>query len=176
MPSNKVVLSQGLFSILHHLLSVLLTGEKPFSCPSCKRPFREMSTLKKHLITHRKQNRFSSSVTVKPLSALLETRQPNPTPQTTLASAKPKIAALSSALLHKCPLCKTICKGTEMLMRHITSVHRPNATSKNHSNNNNNNHHGSSNRMMPHRKHTKSPPPLIPINKAAFNYLNAKRI
>lgn len=123
-----------------------------------------MSTLKKHLITHRKQNGFSSSVKVKPLSALMETTQPK---------IQPKPASLSLALLHKCPLCKTICRGTEALMNHITSVHRPNAAAKN---NNNNNNNGPSNRMMAHRKHTKSPPPLIPINKAAFNYLNAKRI
>lgn len=135
-----------------------------------------MSTLKKHLITHRKQNGFSSSVSVKPLSALLDqpNKRPNPMTQMTMPSLKPKLASLASALLHKCPLCKTICKGTEALMNHITSVHRPNAATKNHNNNNNND--GSSNRMMPHRKHTKSPPPLIPINKAAFNYLQAKRI
>lgn len=170
------MISQGHFSILSHFLVYFFflyfrirKGEKPFSCPECKRPFREMSTLKKHLITHRKQNGFNSSVTVKPLSALMETKQPA---QTITASSKPKIASLSSALLHKCPLCKTICKGTEALMNHITSIHRPNAATKNHNNNNN----GSSNRMLPHRKHTKSPPPLIPINKAAFNYLNAKRI
>lgn len=129
-----------------------------------------MSTLKKHMITHRKQNGFSPTVKVKPLSTLMDTSQPKAKPKPT-----PAPTPLSSALLHKCPFCKTLCKGTEALMNHITSVHRPNAAAK--INNNNNNYDNDpSHRMMGHRKHTKSPPPLIPINKAAFNYLNAKRI
>lgn len=123
------------------------TGEKPFKCPDCKRPFREMSTLKKHLITHRKQNGFNASTVQKS-----ETRQLPSTP------------AKFQLNLHKCPLCTKICRGTENLMNHITSVHRPNKIKSN----------GSSENTM--RKSSKSPPPLIPINKAAFNYLNAKRI
>lgn len=130
------------------------TGEKPFKCPDpgCGRPFREMSTLKKHLITHRKQNGFTSSTACKP-PALMDLKQHTP--------SKPTPLPVGS--LHKCPLCKTICRGTESLMAHITTVHRPNSTNIN----------GSSSVTI--RKQSKSPPPLIPINKAAFNYLNAKR-
>lgn len=120
------------------------TGEKPFTCPDCKRPFREMSTLKKHLITHRKQNGFTQTNSLKPINAIES--------KPTAMPSKPHF----QASLHKCPLCKTICRGTEALMSHITAVHRK---PKNDS-----------------RKLSKSPPPLIPINKAAFNYMNAKRI
>lgn len=136
------------------------TGEKPFTCPDCKRPFREMSTLKKHLITHRKQNGFNSTSPFKSM-ALAESRQQSP-------SAVPsKPATQFQQSLHKCPLCKTICRGTENLMNHITSVHRPPG--------NNAKSNGSSERKL-----AKSPPPLIPIksvlNKTAFKYLHAKRI
>lgn len=127
------------------------TGEKPFTCSECKRPFREMSTLKKHLITHRKQNGFSTTAAQK-LTDLTATK-PLPSKPTQFQQS-----------LHKCPLCKTICRGTENLMSHITSVHRPNNAKSN----------ASSESVM--RKSSKSPPPLIPINKAAFNYLNVKRI
>lgn len=137
------------------------TGEKPFTCSECKRPFREMSTLKKHLITHRKQNGFTSTTVFK--SALTESGQS----QRTATPSKPSTQFQPS--LHKCPLCKTICRGTENLMNHITSVHRPNSNAKS---------NGSSENRM--RKLAKSPPPLIPIksvlNKTAFNFLNAKRI
>ncbi|XP_031617255.1 zinc finger protein 431-like [Contarinia nasturtii] len=133
------------------------TGEKPFSCSECKRPFREMSTLKKHLITHRKQNGFNSNTVLKTMS-FTEPKQ--------LPMAKPLKLTQFPHSLHKCPLCKTICRGTENLMNHITTIHRPNiGKTKN---------NGSSDNTM--RKHSKSPPPLIPINKAAFNCLNAKRI
>lgn len=136
------------------------TGEKPFTCPECKRPFREMSTLKKHLITHRKQNGFVSSngtIKVAAVATLTESKQ-----QISAMPSKPTQFPLGS--LHKCPLCKTICRGTENLMNHITTVHRPNRTKTTTTSN------------VPSRKLTKSPPPLIPINKAAFSYMNAKRI
>lgn len=129
------------------------TGEKPFKCPDCQRPFREMSTLKKHLITHRKQNGFISNTVCKP-PALIDMKQQQ------TATAPSKSPQLPNSLLHKCPLCKTICRGTENLMSHITSVHRPNSAKK----------HESSDVTI--RKRSKSPPPLIPINKVAF--LNAK--
>lgn len=128
---------------------------QPFSCPDCKRPFREMSTLKKHMITHRKQNGFNTNTSFKP-TALTESRQ-QPSTLPTKSTQFPQS-------LHKCPLCKTICRGTENLMNHITSVHRPSKAKSNESGD------------VTIRKLSKSPPPLIPINKAAFNYLNAKRI
>lgn len=128
------------------------TGEKPFTCSECKRPFREMSTLKKHLITHRKQNGFNATAAQKFTDL-------------TAAKQNPSKPAQFQQSLHKCPLCKTICRGTENLMNHITAVHRPNNAK-------------SSKIVM--RKSSKSPPPLIPINKAAlkgaFNFLNANRI
>lgn len=125
------------------------TGEKPFTCTDCKRKFREMSTLKKHMITHRKQNGFNAPI--KPID-LSESRK------------LPEKSTQFQQSLHKCPLCKTICRGTENLMKHITSIHRTNKTKSNESS------------EIKIRKHSKSPPPLIPINKAAFNFLNAKRI
>lgn len=133
------------------------TGEKPFKCNDCGRPFREMSTLKKHLITHRKQNGFTSGSSACKPPALMDMKQ-----QASILPSKSSPLPLGS--LHKCPLCKTICRGTESLMTHITSVHRPNNTKMN----------GSSN--VTTRKQSKSPPPLIPINKAVFKHLNAKRV
>ncbi|XP_055296299.1 zinc finger and SCAN domain-containing protein 12-like [Sitodiplosis mosellana] len=137
------------------------TGEKPFQCSECKRPFREMSTLKKHLITHRKQNGFTSATSFKSMALTESGQSPLATPSKTPTQFQPS--------LHKCPLCKTICRGTENLMNHITTVHRPNSNAKS---------NGSSENTK--RKLAKSPPPLIPIksvlNKTAFNYLNAKRI
>lgn len=124
------------------------TGEKPFKCPDCQRPFREMSTLKKHLITHRKQNGFNSNATAQP-PALLERKQ-----QLTPKMPAKSVVQSPQNLLHKCPLCKTICRGTENLMTHITSVHRPNSSTKNTITSN-----------VTIRKRSKSPPPLIPINK-----------
>lgn len=133
------------------------TGEKPFTCSECSRPFREMSTLKKHLITHRRQNGFNSG------SSNLK-QNPIETGQqlmSTVPSSKPTQLTQS---LHKCPLCKTICRGTENLMNHITTVHRPTSAKSNASS------------EIRVRKFSKSPPPLIPINKAVFKYLNSKRI
>lgn len=140
------------------------TGEKPFTCPDCKRPFREMSTLKKHLITHRKQNGFNSSTAFKSMALTDSRRSPSAMP----TMSKPAATQFQQSL-HKCPLCKTICRGTENLMNHITSVHRPNSNAKSNESSENTT-----------RKLAKSPPPLIPIksvlNKTAFNYMNAKRI
>lgn len=134
---------------------LIFVGEKPFTCSECSRPFREMSTLKKHLITHRRQNGFNSgNSNLKP--NFIETGQ-----QLTTPPSKPTQLTQS---LHKCPLCKTICRGTENLMNHITSVHRPTSAKSNASS------------EIRVRKFSKSPPPLIPINKAVFNYLNSKRI
>lgn len=130
------------------------TGEKPFTCTECRRPFREMSTLKKHLITHRRQNGFQANgnngeVDSSPKSSVI-----------------PKVDPLQS--LHKCPLCKTVCRGTDGLMNHINAVHRATMEQQ-------------SDRSTPainhkKRKFSKSPPPLIPINKTVFKYLNAARL
>lgn len=140
------------------------TGEKPFTCSDCKRPFREMSTLKKHMITHRKQNGFNSTTSFKSMALTESGQSPSASTSPPPPSSKP------TTQFHKCPLCSTICRGTENLMNHITSIHRPNSNAKK--------SNGSSENRM--RKLAKSPPPLIPIksvlNRTAFNYLKAKRI
>lgn len=123
------------------------TGEKPFKCSECKRPFREMSTLKKHLITHRKQNGFHLNSVPK--------ERPPPPPKMPILTASLKHTTVEQVSLHKCPLCKTICKGTEGLMNHIMSVHRSKKTDDNRP-------------TITVRKFSKSPPPLIPINRATF--------
>lgn len=127
------------------------TGEKPFTCTECRRPFREMSTLKKHLITHRRQNVW------KPTNASSRVNTPP-------AKTMTKINPLQS--LNKCPLCSTVCRGTDALMAHINSVHRTTAEKK----------IEKSKSSLTIRKFSKSPPPLIPINKAVFKYLNVARL
>lgn len=126
------------------------TGEKPFTCTVCRRPFREMSTLKKHLITHRRQHGFPTTAS-SPLTV------PRPT-----MTVKPD--RLQS--LNKCPLCQTICRGTDGLMNHINSVHRHTEQKRS----------DPSASSLKIRKFSKSPPPLIPINKAVFKYLNIARL
>lgn len=138
------------------------TGEKPFTCSECKRPFREMSTLRKHLVTHRRQN--SLQLNSKNATAILQTKLQKPATMIK-DSIELKANSLNLQSLNKCPFCKTICKGTENLMSHIASVHRSNSK---------NNNNISTNISI--RKYTKSPPPLIPINKAVFKYLNMTRI
>lgn len=124
------------------------TGEKPFSCLVCNRPFREMSTLKKHLITHRKQMNSSQ----------IKTNDDS-------NHSKKFTESDQAKNFHKCPLCKTICKGTDGLMSHIMATHRTNTKQIN-----------DKPVSIVGRKSSKSPPPLIPINRAAFNYLKVKRL
>lgn len=65
---------------------------------------------------------------------------------------------------HKCPLCITICKGTDGLMSHIMATHRTNTKRID-----------DKPSETIGRKLSKSPPPLIPINRATFNYSKVKR-
>lgn len=138
------------------------TGEKPFNCLECNRPFREMSTLKKHLITHRKQNGFqlnSSSIITN------DDNNHHSNKLIELNESKKKSAAKQIPNFHKCPLCMTVCKGTDGLMNHIMSIHRTNEKQID----------VKPNKIIG-RKSSKSPPPLIPINRATFNYSKVKRL
>lgn len=142
------------------------TGEKPFSCLECNRPFREMSTLKKHLITHRKQNGLQMNS-----SSIIRMNNDNNITKnhskklTELNQSKEKPPTEHIINLHKCPLCMSVCKGTDGLMSHIMSIHR---TKKKRNDDKPSETIG--------RKLSKSPPPLIPINRATFNYSKVKRL
>lgn len=141
------------------------TGEKPFSCLECNRPFREMSTLKKHLITHRKQNGFQmNSSSIKITNDDNNITKNHSKTLTELNQSKEKPAAEHIVNFHKCPLCMIVCKGTDGLMSHIMSIHR---TIKKRIDDKPSETIG--------RKLSKSPPPLIPINRATFNYSKVKR-
>lgn len=138
------------------------TGEKPFNCEHCSRPFREMSTLKKHLITHRKQSGFqmNSSSTADDNNVTKNHSKRF----TELNQSKEKWAAEQIINFHKCPLCMAVCKGTDGLMSHIMSIHRTNKKKIDEKSS-----------ETSGRKLSKSPPPLIPINRATFNYSKIKR-
>lgn len=125
------------------------TGEKPFKCPICKRAFREMSTLKKHSFTHRKENGFS----FKAIDSF-ETQAKTFVGSSTNMNNEIVKQQLPQKSYHTCPICKEKCLGSRALIEHCFKHKQPikeNSTGQ-----------------ISVRKFAKSPPPLIPINRAAF--------